>query len=192
MGDIEIFRFLNGLAGKASWFDTLIRFFINDYLIPVAAALVLGWMWFAGRDRAETERFQTAVFTALLTMAWITIMVQITNAVWPRPRPFSTLEGVNLLFYRPRDPSFPAHPVAIITGVGVTALRAHPRSGWSLVAAAVMFGVARVVAGVWYPTDVLGGIAYGLFGACLGLMTIRRMPGVVQTLRSTARRWSLG
>ncbi|GBD84306.1 hypothetical protein BMS3Abin02_00696 [bacterium BMS3Abin02] len=91
----------------------------------VNRVLVLGWLWFAGRDEQETKEFQVAVLRVLLTMAWVTIFVQLMNTLVPRFRPFDALEGVRLLIYRPRDPSFPAHPVAIVVGARVALFAAH-------------------------------------------------------------------
>lgn len=189
MSEEALFRWLNGLAGPV--FDDVVTFLVNDYLIPVAAALTLGWLWFAGRDDEETDRFQSAAVAALLAMAWITAMVQITNAVWPRPRPFVTLPNIRLLFYMPRDPSFPAHPVAIVTGMGAAVFKVHRPLGTGVMTLAVVFGLLRIVAGVWYPTDVLGGIVYGMAGGYLGWWLFRQIPGTVAALRSFAERLDL-
>ncbi len=189
MSDIEVFRWLNGLHGPI--FDQVVAFLINDYLIPVAVALTLGWLWFAGRDDEEAERFQTAALVALIAMAFVTVFVQVTNAVWPRLRPFDALANARLLFYPPRDPSFPAHPVAILTAVGLSLYRSHRPVGITIVTVATMFGLLRIIAGVWFPSDVLGGLLYGAVGARLGWLLLRHVPGVATAVRSLADRLGL-
>ncbi len=194
MNDLDVawFRELNDLVGRWGWVDALVRFASNDYAIPVAVALVLGWLWFAGRNEAETERFQVAVLRVLLTMAWITVFVQVINAVIPRLRPFDALEEVHLLFYRPRDPSFPAHPVAIVVGTGVALVQAHRRWATTIAISGVVLGVARIIAGVWFPTDVLGGVAIGFAGAYFGALLLGHLEGAVTWIRSTAARMGFG
>jgi len=192
MTDISSFRWLNNLAERWGWLDTIVRYAANDYVIPVAVALVLGWLWFAGRDESETSRFQLGVLRVLLTMAWVTIFVQIINVVAPRPRPFDALGNVTLLFYRPRDPSFPAHPVAIVIGTGVALLQAHRRWAVTIAIAGVVLGLARIIAGVWYPTDVLGGIVVGAAGALLGSWLLGHLGKAVTWIRATASRLGFG
>jgi membrane-associated phospholipid phosphatase len=47
----------------------------------------------------------------------------------------------------------------------------------------LVLGVGRIIAGLWFPTDVLGGIAIGVLSAWLGGLTLGLMPGAEAFIR---------
>jgi membrane-associated phospholipid phosphatase len=79
-----------------------------------------------------------------------------------RGRPFLDLQDVEMLFYAPTDYSFPAHSVAVIVALGIAVRAAHKRIGNAVLAAGIVMGLARVIAGVQWPSDVLGGMLIGV------------------------------
>lgn len=159
--DQAIFLWINGLAGLFGPMDNLVRWIAGDYLVPVSLTLTLVVIWFAGRDRETRQRYQLGLFVALTSMALSSLVVLIANAQYFRPRPFDTLE-VTLLMYRPTDSSFPANSMAATFGIAAAVWGVNRRVGTALLAAAGVFGLARVVAGVHYPLDIVGGAAIGV------------------------------
>ena len=63
--DEKVFHWINGLAGRVSFFDRIIEWVVSDYMIPVALALVLVGLWFAGSDMLTRQRYQIGLFVAL-------------------------------------------------------------------------------------------------------------------------------
>ena len=71
-------------------------------------------------------------------------------------------DQLNLLFYSPTDPSFPSNPVAIGFAAATAAWTINHKFGWWMFAAATLFGFSRLYAGIFYPTDIVGGAIVGV------------------------------
>jgi membrane-associated phospholipid phosphatase len=82
--------------------------------------------------------------------------------VWPRPRPFARLAGVEALLDHDAERSFPSRHVA--SGLAMAAIggSAHRRIGLTMSLVAWLLGLSRVAAGLHYPTDILAGAALGI------------------------------
>jgi len=52
--------------------------------------------------------------------------------------------------------------------------------------------VGRIIAGVWFPTDVLGGILVGLLSAWAGRWALLRLGRAAESIRSRATRLGVG
>ncbi|MBI2604138.1 MAG: phosphatase PAP2 family protein [Candidatus Harrisonbacteria bacterium] len=164
--DITFFRFLNSLAGANKAFDILVVFFASyaPYLIALAfaALIVLEPNW---RKRLYDTAF--VALTLLLARGLITVAIRF---FYNRPRPFVALQGVTQLIAKDAGaPSFPSgHAVFFFAFVAAYyMLGAHSRWGHVLLAGTILMGLARVVAGVHYPLDILGGAVIGLGSAAV-------------------------
>ena len=156
--DEALFLAINGFVGTARALDRAAALVASDYLVPKALALALVAMWFMEPDRGARMRQQIGVITALAAMSLASLTVFIINIFYFRPRPFADMD-VNLLFYRPTDSSFPSNAAAAAFGLAFGAWGARRSFGAAFIAAAALYGLARVYAGVHYPMDILGGIA---------------------------------
>ena len=119
---------------------------------------MLIFMWFIDRDRELRVQRQLGVFVALASMALSNSVVFILNFYYFRPRPFAD-NDVSLLFYEPTDSSFPSNAVAAVFGLAFGIWGVNRRLGYFAIAAATLYGLARVYAGVHYPLDILAGAA---------------------------------
>lgn len=173
--DEAVFRWLNDLAGRSDVFDGLIRLAISDYLIPFLATLAVAWLWFAGRGEKETQRFQHAALNGLVALGICQLAVALINIAVGRPRPFAQLSDVTVLFYEPINSSFPAHPVATVIALGVVLWTVRRSLGTLVLGLGIGLGAGRIIAGLWFPTDVLGGIAIGFLSAWLGGLVLDRL-----------------
>ena len=161
-GDDALFHLLNGVAGRWPAVDWVIAGLANDYFIPVVMGLVLLWLWFSPAPVRPLR--QWGVLTAVLATGLVNAAIKATNLVFFRPRPFS-MEEVNLVFYPPTDSSFPSNLAGVTFALAFAFLLTQRRVGWWLLLPAVLVSLARVTAGVHYPSDVLGGMLYGLGAA---------------------------
>ncbi len=160
--DIALFHLINNIAGESPLLDWLTRAVVNDYAVPVLMSLTLGGFWFSGRTPEEGWSNQRAVLLAILGLVITNVLIRGLQEVYFRPRPFAT-ETVKLLFYRPSVSSFPSEPVATMFCFVTAVWTANRRVGGFLLALALLFGLARVLAGVHYPSDIIGGALLGLF-----------------------------
>ena len=154
--DEAVFLWLNGLVGKLPFFDRIVELVVSDYLVPVSLALALVGLWFAGGGKRTRQRHQIGVFVALSALALSSLAVLTINAVYFRPRPWVDHE-VTRLFYAPTDSSFPSNPAAAAFAIAVAVWAVNRRLGSLLLAAAALYGFARVYAGVHYPLDIVSG-----------------------------------
>ena len=190
--DETVFEWLNGLAGQSEFVDGLIRFVINDYLIPFVATLAIAWLWFAGKGKRESERFQHAALHGLVALGICQLVVALTNIGVGRPRPFEQLADVAVLFYEPINSSFPAHPVANVIALGLVLWMVHRWMGGVVLLLGLLLGAGRMIAGLWFPTDVLGGIAVGALSFLVGGMVLEKLDRAEVYIRRKTQAMGLG
>lgn len=157
--DLPLFRMLNGLAGHSAALDSIIRFFMNDYIVPTALVLTLLGLWFAGRS-SERAANQSAVLRALIAFALASVALKLINDVYFRPRPFTNYD-VTLLFYHPSDSSFPSNAATVGFSLGTGIWLRRKRWGVWMLALAAAMTVARVCGGVHFPLDIVAGAWLG-------------------------------
>jgi undecaprenyl-diphosphatase len=171
--DANIVIWLNGFVGTIKAFDDLIRIIASDYLMPLVFSLGMLGLWFSGTSPAQRVKYQLTMLMGISALSIANIVVWIFNLAIERPRPFVEYgDQLNLLFYPPTDPSFPANPVAVGFATATAAWTINRKFGWWMYGAAAVFGFSRLYAGVFYPTDIIGGAIVGI--AIYGFTTYLR------------------
>jgi undecaprenyl-diphosphatase len=158
--DIWLFHWLNDFVGTVPLIDWLARAIVNDYAVPTATSLAAVWLWFAGATHEERTRNQRAVVFIALGILFSQALIKDLSYYYFRPRPFAA-ETVNLLFYRPSVSSFPSIPIAVAFTFAAGAWHGDKRIAKILLALGILYALARVYAGVHYPSDVIGGAVLG-------------------------------
>lgn len=184
--DEKVFFWINSLTGEFPALDRIMGWLVSDYLIPVTLALALIGLWFAGRDDLKRYKYQIGVLAALISMAASNLAVYTVNAVYFRPRPFVDHE-VTLLFYRPTDSSFPANSMASLFGIAAAVWSVNRRAGTLFMLGAILFGFARVYAGVHYPLDIIAGALIGVVVTFLVLQLKKPLEPVLSWALKAAR-----
>ena len=176
--DEELLLWLNGWVGHFPWLDAVVKVVISDYLVPVFLALALLGLWFAGRSEDVRLRNQRAVLNAVAGVALASMVIDwLLNQLVVRPRPFLDHE-LALLFYRPTDSSFPANPAAVAFAVATGIWLWNRRAGALLYAVAALYSLSRLYGGVFYPIDILGGVAIGIAASLIAYAAMRRFEAV--------------
>jgi undecaprenyl-diphosphatase len=182
------FLFLNGLPESVPVVGTIA--ILLSKFGPVGYAAILAWLWWTGPTApdARRKRLLLAVGAAMLALA---VNVGL-NIVLPRPRPFMVLPAHVLVGSPPHDPSFPSDHAAFTSAIAVTLVLAGI-SGWGAVGllGAFVIGTSRVIVGVHYPSDIVGGVIVGAICAVLALALERPLDPVLSRLVGIARRWHL-
>lgn len=161
------FRFntLSRYGGELLWSHLTL---LGDGLVVLVLVLPL-----VGR-RPETVRAMTVA--ALLAMVWALGLKPLLGV--PRPAAVLPAEALTVIGPVLKQYSFPSgHTTAIFTLAGVLAL--HAGSGalrWMLLLLAAVVGCSRMVVGVHWPLDVLGGAFGGWSAAVLGTLLAQRWP----------------
>lgn len=155
--DYRLFQDLNGLTTKGGLLDSAVRIWASNAALIFPAVLVALW-FFPGR---ESHRVRTAAVIAAVSALLALAVNQVLNHLVDRARPYVAHPGVHLLLARSGDASFPSDHTAVAFAVAVALWRVRPRLGAVLAVLGALLGISRIIAGVHYPTDVLGGAAVG-------------------------------
>lgn len=147
--------------------------------------LVLWWRACDGRRRA----LLLAVLAALSALGINAVL----NQLVPRPRPYLVLPLRILQTPAPRDASFPSDHAAVTAAVAMTLLLAdHGVAGTAGLVGALLIGAARVIIGLHYPTDIIGGVLVGVCSAIAVTRVQGRLRPILMTTIAVARRIHLG
>jgi len=164
--DRSLFDGVNSLAGNSAVVDWLARLGADDHVIPIVLALLVALVVLTARNKRERQSAFCCVICALLAAIASMAVLYLLNIHFFRPRPFSS-QTVNLLFYHNTDSSFPSNPAALAFALSFTVLFYRRKLGVVMLAISLYMGLSRIVVGVHYPLDVLGGLMLGLACALL-------------------------
>lgn len=158
--DITLLYFLNNLAGKSQIFDILTIFLANyfQYFLVIVFLLLLYFSAYSKRDK--------------LCIFWVTTVsvivarfgiVEIIRLFYHRPRPFITYP-LRPLFLN-NEWSFPSGHSTFFFAMATAIFLYNKKWGIWFFIAAVLVSISRVIAGVHYPSDILGGLIVGVITA---------------------------
>jgi len=155
--DQSLFIYLNNLAVSIPGLSML-AVTVAKFGVVLYPALLLWLWWHASGDPDQRRRgLLLSVIAAVLGLGVNAVL----NVAVPRPRPFLTLPA-HVLVARPADPSFPSDHVAFTSAIAWMLL-AIGEVAWGAFGlfGAVGIGMARVMVGVHYPSDILGAMTVG-------------------------------
>ena len=94
-------------------------------------------------------------------IAWaVAVLIKMAEI---RERPYDLLSNVNLLEAQDVTAGFPSAHMALATAMAVTLFtKEKSHIYWLLIIALILLGVSRIVVGVHFPLDVIGGLGIGL------------------------------
>ncbi len=172
--DTQIFYTLNSLAGQSPLLDNSIVF-LASYLAYALGALFLALLLFSSYPKREKwEMFLVTGAAALISRFGV---VELIRFFYHRPRPFIALPDVHQLLAN-GSWSFPSGHAAFFFALSTAVYLYNKRWGIGFFVATILMTVSRVIAGVHYPSDILGG---ALIGALVAYATF-----------SIARMWEKG
>jgi undecaprenyl-diphosphatase len=192
--DEKVSFWINGLAGRVSWVDDVIRILSCDVFITVLSIIALIAIWFAGRDREALERNQRGVLCALASMGIANLLVFILNPILPdRVRPCDAFPAqVHLIYYHPTDPSFPSNAAASAFAVAMGMWVYNRKLGYMLLIPAIIISFGRVYIGVNYPLDILGGVAVAVVSTGIIALAFSIGRPIIDLVLKLARKMYLG
>lgn len=170
--DHSVMLWLNGFAGNSRLVDSVMQALVSDYLSPVLSSLVLLGLWFSGSSNVERYQNQLVTLTGGIAIGFSNAMVMMVNGLIFRERPFVD-HDISVHFYAPTDSSFPANSASVGFAIATAVWLRHRRLGSALYVLAAIWGLARVYAGVHYPSDIFAGAVIGVIGALLAAGIVR-------------------
>lgn len=141
---------------------------IAGELVVVYGALLLVVLWLYGVYKRD-DQYKRIALAIFITIVSVFIVYAIINLGLPKWRLGATeIPGaIAPLISHPIDNSFPSGH-ALFTGALLVALYRYYRHKW-LIVLTLSIGLitltARVLGGVHYPGDIIGGLIFGILGA---------------------------
>ena|SRR3989344_3974021 len=174
--DKELFSFLYGLTGQSRLLDWLFIFFAK-YLFWLIIVWSI-WVIFTKKDWGDARpvwksRFQHLSLAFISFLLSRGIMTNIIDNLLQSPRPFTAL-GVEALINHTDVNSFPSGHMASLIPIALTLLVVKRRSGIWVLIATLAIGIARIITGVHWPSDILGGIIVGVLGFSVIYLIFRK------------------
>ena len=118
--------------------------------------------------KALVQKWKEIFFISLsVLIAWFFALI--LKIVIHTPRPFISLHNIVPLL-RPTDFSFPSGHSAFFMALAVAIFLCHKKAGYLFFIFALIIGISRIIIGVHYPLDILGGY---LFGGLISYLLIK-------------------
>ncbi len=129
----------------ATWFPWLLG------VVPIVYEFFM-------RNEGETMRALARIYLPPSIVYLATLGIKL---FFPSPRPFASLDIPPLVVGDNPYGSFPSSHAAFFAALGMTMYFCNPKLGKWFIAGAVLIGVARMAAGLHWPTDILAGLGLG-------------------------------
>jgi len=167
--DEKILLWINSFEYKSAALDRIMIWLASDYFVIVTMSLILLAIWFIGKDAAEREGYQRALFITFTSMGSACGFIMAANHIYYHPHPFEQmpelLSTVNHIFYPIVDPSFPSNTSAVTFAVVAGLWQRNRKIGALMLIPATLLPLAKVYACVYWPSDVVAGAILGILTA---------------------------
>lgn len=115
------------------------------------------------------------IFLALIAGGVARLVVAETvRFFYDRPRPFEVLDGVKQLVWHDGGGAFPSGHAVFFFAAAAVVSRYYPKTGILFFLAALNLSLARVQAGLHWPSDILGGAVLGILVGIAAVALIRK------------------
>jgi undecaprenyl-diphosphatase len=140
--------------------DLIIMFFASFLIYILFIGLII--LWFID-GKIKKEQVVHALFACLV--AWT--VAALIKHFFPTLRPFVLNGGGTDVFIRPTDGAFPSEHSVVAFALAVTVFMHDRKIGFWFLVFAFFVGLARVLANVHYPIDIVGGAFLGTIVAVI-------------------------
>jgi len=158
-----IFYFFYNLAHQSQFFDGAVIFFAE--MLPEIFIVLIGFFYYVISDpendfqvfiQKNGKELVRVFFSGGL--AWIVSVV--LKTLVHLERPFVVLKDVTPLFNETGF-AFPSSHAAVFSALAVAIYFKNKKAGYAFMLLALIIGIARIMAGVHFPIDILGGFILG-------------------------------
>ncbi len=148
----QIFYFFYNLAHKSVFFDNIVTF-VAVYFIYIVIISALLFSFFYRKSWRD-------LFLVCFSGGIVWILAKILKILIHTPRPFDAFSGVQPIFIE-TGYAFPSGHTAVAAAIAFALFFINKKVGYLFMFFALVIGLARIIAGVHFPIDILGGFALG-------------------------------
>ena len=154
--DTQLFYLLNGLAGKSQFFDSIVVFLSDDFRYVLAALFII---FIVFSQYSKFGKFQIIAVTTLSGGISYFGVTKLIRFLYHKPRPFLD-HAVNQLLTNDNW-SFPSGHATFFFAVATAIYLYNKKWGIFFFISAILMTTSRVIAGIHYPSDIIGGALIG-------------------------------
>jgi len=161
--NIIIFQFFNNLIYKNKFFDEVAVFLAKDFGYLLLVIALLFFLFHKKNEKGFWENWQykavelVCVFGTILFAWGLSFIIKNITQI---PRPFDGLSGVHQLVSEIGF-SFPSGHTTLFSALAVVIYLFNKKLGILFMFGAILIGLSRIIVGVHYPIDILGGVILG-------------------------------
>lgn len=161
--DLKVFGVLNGLAGRSRLLDWLVIFFARYYTLVMPIG-ILAYLQAKGGPLSFKHLVLNQVLVLFVSRG---LVVELIRIFYRRKRPYLA-HRVKQLLKKYAEASFPSGHTISIMAMGMALAHFDPAVGWFVALSGLVIGLARIIAGLHYPLDVLAAVILSFPSAFLG------------------------
>lgn len=132
----------------------------SDWMVFIVFGLSGAWVvgHHLGRPKAIALDF---IYTLAAPVGTAVIISEVMSKLIDRARPFVASKEITLLIPHDADGGFPSHHTTVMIAIAVALWFRNHHFGNLLLTLSILSGLARVGAGIHYPSDIAAGVAIG-------------------------------
>ena len=176
--DTQLFYLLNNLAGQSQFFDSTVVF-LASYFPYILIVLFLAILLFS-HYHPKLEKLEILLTVGISSVVARFGVTELIRFFYHRPRPFLD-HAVNQLLTNDNW-SFPSGHATFFFAVATAIYLYNKKWGIFFFIAAILMAVSRVIAGIHYPSDIIGGALIGIAVAYVTYHVVRRVYGNIDFL----------
>lgn len=154
--DILTFNFFHSFAGRSLALDNAIVFFADSYFFFVLFVFAIAAYWDYRKQHVGTA-YLFAIAAAIIARFGVTSLIRFFIH---RPRPFTEFHFIPLV--QDAAYSFPSGHTVFLFAMATIMLFSNRKLALFLCASGLIVGIARIMAGIHYPTDIISGMVLGV------------------------------
>lgn len=161
----QIFFFFYNLAHQSKLFDYVVIFFAVyfPYLVIILAGLFLLFhheVLLSQNVLQEFKKKYKEIVLVFITSGFAWVVAKILKTLIHTSRPFVEFYNVRALISE-NGYAFPSGHATLFMALAISIYFSHKKAGYVFMLFALLIGIARIIAGVHFPVDILGGFALG-------------------------------
>ena len=158
-----IFHFFNNFTHKSYFFDQIIIFSAVYFIYFVILAAFI-FLIFKYRKELKNHLKEFVYLGISIGVAWS--LAKILKIIIHTLRPQGIFPQIQPLFLETGF-AFPSGHTTVASAIAFTLFFRHKRVGFIFIFFALIIGVSRIMSGVHFPVDILGGFTLGFLIAYL-------------------------